>query len=177
MFLPIMTQRLRLRAHTPEDAATLQAFYSLPDVARYLLDEPWSVEDATEKVSERLQKTDLDGATQALALVIENEGQVIGDVALWFIDADNRVAEIGWVLDPHFGGQGFATEAVQAVLDLAFDHYLCRRVIAQMDARNIASAKLAERLGMVKEAHHRQDWFSKGEWTDTIIFAMLATDR
>lgn len=46
-----------------------------------------------------------------------------------------------------------------------------------MDARNGASAKLAERLGMVKEAHHRQDWFSKGEWTDTLIYAMLASDR
>ncbi len=177
MFLPITTQRLRLRAHTPDDAAALQAFYSLPDVARYLLDEPWTVEDAAEKVSERLPKTDLDGAAQALALVIETDGRVIGDVALWFTDSANRVAEIGWVLDPRFGGQGFATEAVQAVVDLAFDRYRCRRVIAQMDSRNSASAKLAERLGMVKEAHHRQDWFSKGEWTDTIIYAMLATDR
>lgn len=177
MFLPVTTQRLRLRAHTPEDATVLQSFYSLSEVARYLLDEPWSLEDATEKVSERLPKTDLDGASQALALVIENEGQVIGDVALWLTDPDNRIAEIGWVLDPRFGGKGFATEAVQAILDLAFDRYNCRRVIAQMDARNTASAKLAERLGMVKEAHHRQDWFSKGEWTDTIIYAMLTTDR
>lgn len=177
MDFPIITQRLKLRAHKLEDAAALQAFYSQPDVARFLLDEPWSEDCATAKVAERLPKTDLDGPSHALALVIEADGRVIGDVALWFTEVDNRVAEIGWVLDPSFGGNGYATEAVKAVMDLAFDHYACRRIVAQMDARNSASAKLAERLGMVKEAHHRQDWFSKGEWTDTLIYAMLASDR
>ncbi|WP_199909227.1 GNAT family N-acetyltransferase [Trueperella pyogenes] len=177
MELPITTQRLKLRAHSLEDASALRAFYSQPKVARFLLDEPWNQDTAKAKVEERISKTDLDGPSHALALVIESEGQVIGDVALWFTDAENRVAEIGWVLDPAYGGQGYATEAVAAVLSLAFDHYNCRRVVAQMDARNNASAKLAERLGMVKEAHHRQDWFSKGEWTDTLIYAMLTSDR
>ncbi|MCI6574739.1 GNAT family N-acetyltransferase [Corynebacterium kozikiae] len=177
MDLPLTTQRLKLRAHTPEDVIALQRFYSQPEVARFLLDEPWSQEDATAKVEERLPKTDLNGPTNSLALVIEVEGQAIGDVALWFTDVENRVAEIGWVLDPAYGGKGYATEAVKTVLDLAFDRYSCRRVVAQMDARNNASAKLAERLGMVKEAHHRQDWFSKGEWTDTLIYAMLTSDR
>jgi RimJ/RimL family protein N-acetyltransferase len=46
-----------------------------------------------------------------------------------------------------------------------------------MDARNTASAKLARRIGMRQEAHLRQDWWSKGEWTDTLIFGMLASDR
>ena len=46
-----------------------------------------------------------------------------------------------------------------------------------MDARNTASAKLATRIGMQQEAHLRQDWWSKGEWTDTLIFGMLSSDR
>lgn len=46
-----------------------------------------------------------------------------------------------------------------------------------MDARNTASARLAERVGMVQEAHFRKNWWSKGEWTDTLIFAQLADDR
>src|SRR5699024_10141769 len=41
---------------------------------------------------------------------------------------------------------------------------------------NTASARLAERVGMHREAQLRQDWWSKGEWTDTVIFAMLASD-
>lgn len=174
--LPLVTDRLTLRAHEAEDAVWLHRIYSRPDVARYLLDEPWSAADAARHVAERLMKTDVDGAG-ALALVVEYEGMPVGDVLLWLTDTERRVAEIGWVLDPEHGGQGFAREAVAEVLRLAFEHYRLHRVAAQMDARNTASATLAGAVSMVQEAHLRQDWWNKGEWTDTLVFAMLATDR
>jgi len=49
-------------------------------------------------------------------------------------------------------------------------------VKAQLDARNTASARLCERLGMTLEAHLRQDWWSKGEWTDTLVYGLLADE-
>lgn len=175
--LPLTTDRLMLRAHESGDAVWLQGIYAQPEVARYLLDEPWSEADATRHVSERLAKTDLDGEAAALALVVERDGAPVGDVLLWLTDTERRVAEIGWVLDPAHGGQGFAREAVGEVLRIAFEHYRLHRVTAQMDARNGASARLAAALGMRQEAHFRQDWWNKGEWTDTLVFAMLAGDR
>lgn len=174
---PIQTERLSLRPHQMQDAEPLHTIYANSQVARFLLDEPWTREDADAKIAERVPKTDLDGESGALALVIDHEGAVIGDVALWLTDREHLLAEIGWVLDPGFGGLGFAAEAAQAVLDLAFDRYRVHRVAAQMDARNTASAKLASKIGMTREAHLRADWWSKGEWTDTVIFGMLSTDR
>ena len=174
---PLATERLRLRPHNADDAEWLHELYSQPDVARYLLDEPWTAEVTHDKLTERLAKTDIDGETGALALVIEHDGVPIGDVALWLTDHEHRQGEIGWVLDPAHGGQGFASEAVRAVLALGFDHYRLHRVTAQMDARNSASAALARRVGLRLEAHHVQDWFSKGEWTDTLIFARLASEH
>lgn len=177
MLLPLRTPRLVLRVHRPEDAGWLQRIYAQPDVARYLLDEPWTPHDAVSHVEERLGKTDLDGPSGALSLVIERGGTPIGDVQLWFTDRQGRIAEIGWLLDPDHSGHGFAAEAVRAVLDVGFDVYGLHRVAAQMDGRNSASAKLAARVGLQREAHLRQDWWSKGEWTDTLVFAMLAADR
>lgn len=174
---PLATERLRLRLHETGDAEWLHELYSRPDVARYLLDEPWTAEFTHDKLTERLAKTDIDGETGALALVIEHDGVPIGDVALWLTDHEHRQGEIGWVLDPAHGGQGFANEAVRAVLALGFDHYRLHRITAQMDARNSASAALARRVGLRLEAHHVQDWFSKGEWTDTLIFARLASEH
>ena len=113
----------------------------------------------------------------SLALVLEIEGKVVGDIGIWLTNDTKEVAEIGWAMNPAFGGQGLATEAVSAVLKLAFDFYDLHRVEAQMDARNAASAKLCQRVGMQKEAHHRQNWWSKGEWTDTLIYAVLKADR
>ncbi|MEX5310362.1 GNAT family N-acetyltransferase [Kocuria sp. CPCC 205297] len=174
---PLVTERLHLRPHNVDDAEWLYELYSRHDVARYLLDEPWTAEVTREKLAERLAKTSIDGETGALALVIEHGGVAIGDVALWLTDHEHRQGEIGWVLDPAHGGQGFASEAVRAVLALGFDHYKLHRVTAQMDARNSASAALARRVGLRLEAHHVQDWFSKGEWTDTLIFARLASEN
>ena len=174
---PLATERLRLRPHNADDAEWLHELYSRPDVARYLLDEPWTAEVTHDKLTERLAKTDMDGETGALALVIEHDGVPIGDVALWLTDHEHRQGEIGWVLDPAHGGQGFASEAVRAVLALGFDHYRLHRITARMDARNSASAALARRVGLRLEAHHVQDWFSKGEWTDTLIYARLASEN
>ena len=153
-----------------------QRVYGRPDVAWYLLDDPWTRQDAERHVATRVARTDLDGEDGALAVVVEHDGTPVGDVTLWFTDRDRRVAEIGWVLDPEHGGRGLASEAVAAVLHVAFARYGLHRVTAQTDARNTASAALAARVGMHREAHFRQDWWSKGGWTDTLVFAVLATD-
>ncbi|WP_084638103.1 GNAT family N-acetyltransferase [Gordonia shandongensis] len=173
---PLTTERLRLRLHEHSDVRALDRIYGRSAVARYLLDEPWTMPETVRHVGERIAHTGLaDGGTK-LALVVEHDGAVIGDVTLWPTDPEHRVAEIGWVLDPEWGGRGLASEAVNAVLSTAFTHYRLHRVAAQMDARNTASAELARRVGMTAEAHLRQNWWSKGEWTDTLIFGALAGD-
>jgi aminoglycoside 6'-N-acetyltransferase len=120
-----------------------------------------------------LARRTLDGPEGSLALAVEREGTLIGTVSVWRTEQEPRAVEVGWTLDPAFGGEGYATEAVDAVLHLAFDRYDVHRATAQMDARNEASARLANRLGMRQEAHFRSDFWSKGEWTDTLVFATL----
>ena len=72
---------------------------------------------------------------------------------------------------------GVQTCALPILLDLALGKSGLHRVAARMDARNTASARLAERVGMRREAHLREDWWSKGEWTSTLEFGVLARDR
>lgn len=175
--LPLTTERLILRPFEASDGEALYAYYSRPEVARFLLDEPWTKPQVAEQMHKRLQRRSLNEQEGRLALACEYQAQVVGDVSLWLTDDTRQVAEIGWVLNPDFSGQGLATEAVMAVLTLAFEAYGLRRVAAQMDARNLASAKLCGRLGMRHEAYLRQNWWSKGEWTDTLIYAVLASDR
>lgn len=175
--LPVQTGRLTLRLPRPGDAEDLLAYYSRADVAQYLLEEPWTPDTTGEQLTKRLARVGLKSEARALALVWDHAGRVIGDVSLWLTEARGEVAEIGWAMHPDFSGRGLATEAVRPVLDAAFDVYGLHRVTAQMDARNAASARLCERLGMQREAHLRQDWWSKGVWTDTLIYGMLAADR
>ena len=173
----LTTARLSLRLHRKGDLEHLLAVYSRPDVARFLLEEPWTPESGAAHLERRLARTGLDEPDGALALVVEREGTVIGSVSVWRTDQERRTVELGWTFDPAHGGLGYATEAVTASLQLAFERHGAHRAVAQMDARNDASARLAQRLGMRQEAHFRRDFWSKGEWTDTLVFAMLASDR
>ena len=105
-----------------------------------------------------------------------DSGKVIGDVLVRWVSAEHSCGEIGYVFSPAYSGRGFAAEAVHAGLHLAFDELGLHRVIARIDARNSASARLASRLGMRQEAHLLENEWFKGEWTDELDFAMLAQE-
>lgn len=173
----LMTARLQLRPYADGDADWMHRVFSQPDVARNLLEPPWTRADAEHKLAERRVRTGLDTESGSLALVAERDGEPVGAISLWRTGDPPGRAEIGWTFDPGHGGRGYAREAARAVLDLAFDHYGLHRVAAQMDARNLASAKVAEAIGMCREAHLRRDFHLKGEWTDTVVYAVLNDDR
>ncbi len=169
--LPLHTSRLVLRAYTTGDVEPTLAYYGDIEVSRFLLSEPFALEDAKMAVERRRGQTDPTEPGDAHALVVEHQGRLVGDLTLKLSGEQCSVGEIGWCFNPAYGGRGFATEAATALLHVAFEHYDMHRVQAQMDARNTGSARLCERLGMTKEAHLRQDWWSKGEWTDTFVYA------
>ena len=175
--LPISTERLLLRTYRPDDLDATLAYYGDPVVARYIPWEPWSREMATEQIARRVGRTGIDKPESALALVAEHAGDVIGDVVLWPADDTLSRGEMGWAFHPSVAGRGYATEAVRALIGVAFEHYGMHRVVAQLDARNEASARLCERVGMTREAHLRRDRWAKGEWTDNVIYGLLAEDR
>jgi RimJ/RimL family protein N-acetyltransferase len=87
-----------------------------------------------------------------------------------------KQAEIGFTLARAYQKKGYATEAVGAVLDRLFRVQGLHKVTGECDARNTASAGLMERLGFTREGHLRQQTWIKGEWTDDLIYGLLAEE-
>ncbi|MFD0361300.1 GNAT family N-acetyltransferase [Nocardia sp. GCM10030253] len=172
---PIATRRLLLRPATVADIDDIHAYKSQPEVCRYLPYEPMSREDVAERISGVWSRTELTEAGQALNLCVEEttSGRLLGDVVLFWRDAGNRTGEIGYVFSPRAAGHGYATEAAGALLGLGFEGLSLHRITAKVDARNDASTRVLERIGMRREAVHLQDWWSKNEWSDTVVYAML----
>ncbi len=77
---------------------------------------------------------------------------------------------------PDVAGQGYATEAARALVDLAFGELGVRRVWAQLEPENTRSARVCERLGMRREALFVQGSWFKGRWSDLAIYALLADE-
>jgi RimJ/RimL family protein N-acetyltransferase len=173
---PVRTERLRLRPLTADDTDALLAYRSRPDVCRYLPFEPMDRHVIAERLASQWATTALTDEGQALTLgiVLAGTGGLIGDVILFWHSRVHRRGELGYVLNPAFGGRGYATEAAHAVLGLGFDGLGLHRIIARLDERNDASARMARRLGMRQEARLVENEFFKGEWSTELDFAMLA---
>ena len=99
----------------------------------------------------------------------------IGDVGV-DLHENRRQAEIGFTLDRAYQKRGFAAEAVRALLDHLFTVRGLHKVSAEADARNAASARLLERVGFTREGLRREHTWSKGEWTDDLLYGVLAGD-
>jgi|SRR5215208_4188112 len=176
---PLSTERLTLRLMTLDDVDDIHAYQSLDEVCRYLTFAPRSREVVAEKVAQHSTATTLarDGDYWQLAIErVDHPGRVIGDLFFTIKRAENATGEIGWTQHPDFAGNGYITEAATAVLDIAFGTIGLHRVVADLDPRNDSSAALCRRLGMREEAHFVEDLWSKGEWADTAIYALLARE-
>ncbi|MEP6598957.1 MAG: GNAT family N-acetyltransferase [Actinomycetota bacterium] len=175
---PVRTERLLLRPLTAADTAGLLAYRSREDVCRWVPFSPMTAAEIADRLATVWSGTELVDEGQSLTLGVElaGSGELLGDVVLFWHSREHSGGEIGYVLNPEFGGKGYATEAVRGVLQLGFDELGLHRIIARIDARNEASARLASRLGMRQEAHLLRNERFKGDWSDELDFAMLVDE-
>jgi RimJ/RimL family protein N-acetyltransferase len=175
---PVATARLYLRPLGLGDVDAVVASRGRAEVVRYLYHEAWGTDEALAWLEQRAGDTAIARAGDALRLgvVLAATGELIGDVMLAWRSAEHGVGEIGYVMNPDFGGRGYATEAAAAMLPLGFDGLGLHRIEGRLDARNGPSARVLERLGLRREAHLRENEWVKGEWTDELIYAILAPE-
>jgi len=176
--LPIQTERLTLRSLHKSDADSVLAMYSNPDMVRYLYMEQLEPARLGEVMKRRLKRSKLESEGDILELAMEltATGQFVGALTFFYRSEVHQRGEIGYAVLPELVGQGYATEGARALLGIGFDLLGLHRIEAQCDGRNVASARVMARAGMRQEAHLRENEFVKGEWTDEILYAMLAEE-
>jgi RimJ/RimL family protein N-acetyltransferase len=173
----IATERLTLRRFRTSDAETLAAYRSDPEVARYQSwSAPYTLSQARLAVAGLSTGHPDEPGWFQYAIERTGDHTHIGDIGVNL--HENRMqAEIGFTLATAHQGNGYATEAVHAVLDHLFGVRGLHKVSAECDARNHASARLLERLGFFREGHRRAHTWLKDEWTDDLLYGLLASDR
>jgi [ribosomal protein S5]-alanine N-acetyltransferase len=164
----IETQRLRIRQFEADDWVAVYAYASKPEVMTYIPEGVLSAEQAREFVA-----TNQGAEARALAVVLTATNRLIGHLVFhpWFAP---RTYEIGWVFNPDYHGQGYATEGLTALLQYGFETLKLHRIIATCQPENVPSYRVMEKLGM-----RREGWFQKciyrdeHTWWDEYFYAML----
>lgn len=171
----MITERCLLRRLTLDDAPVMFSYRSLPEVYRYEFWQPKTLTEIEEFINQGFEVAENTPHTWVQFAVCLREGQMIGDVGIHFLGDDNHV-EIGYSIAPKFQGRGYATEAVEALVDHIFSDLKKHRITASIDPGNIKSEALLLRLGFRKEAHFIKSILFNGIWVDDVIYAILAEE-
>jgi [ribosomal protein S5]-alanine N-acetyltransferase len=172
--MEIRTERLLLRELEEADAAACNEYERDPEVVRYQSNGIRTLEESLEYI-QKSRRTILASPRQTfdLAVVRSGEDRLIGRAGIHVTDASLREGTIWYALHPAHWGKGYIPEAMRPLVDHGFRELGLHRVTADCDPANHASARIAEKLGMRREAHLVENAWIKGEWVDSLIYAIL----
>lgn len=171
------SERLILRRFTERDWMDLYEYLSLEDVVKY---EPYDVqtEDECKRIAQnRATNTDF------WAVCLKENGKVIGNIYFSRQEPlDFLTWEVGYVFNPKYGKQGYATEATQLIINYGFQTLGAHRIVARCNPLNVPSWKVMERVNMTREGHIRKPAFFKSDdcgnpiWHDAYQYAIIEDD-
>lgn len=172
----IHTSRLFIRPFQPEDAPAAFEYLSNPAIYRFEPGGPLSLEVTTQLIIERSKGTDF------LAVFLQT-GKLVGHLYFTPKEPKERLTwELGYIFNPAYHNQGYATESAAALIRYGFEHFGIHRIVAYCNPENFASWRVMEKIGMTREGHLRKNVFfhrnAQGEplWNDTFEYAILKED-
>lgn len=175
MIAPIQTVRLTLRSYAPADIPALVSLIGTREVAATTLRIPYPYTEADAREFVARQEDLATSGDLRLAIVLRKTDQFCGGVGLR-IEPDHRRAELGYWIGRPFWGNGYATEAAAALLKYGFETLHLQRIFASHFASNVASANVLKKIGMRHEGCQRAHILKWGEFLDSELYGMLASD-
>jgi ribosomal-protein-alanine N-acetyltransferase len=170
----IESKRLILRDFRIEDWKAVHEYAKDPRAVAHL---PWGP-NSVDQTIEFVRKTIEDAArpnrrTFELAIVLRDEDRLIGGTGLRLSGTPNRDAGMVYVVHPAFWGRGIASETASAIIEFGFRKCGLHRIWAECDPANAASARVLEKVGMIREGLLRQHKWYKEDWRDSYLYSIL----
>ena len=149
MMIVVETERLILRRFTPEDAADNYRIYTDPENMRFMGGPPDSVESEREHIRKHIANYYEQHGFGLWAAVLKENARLIGRCGLLYQQVEGtREVEVTYLIDRLYWGRGLATEAAREAVKLGFESYGFRRIVALINPENVASVRVAEKVGM-----------------------------
>ena len=173
---PLETARLLLRPLQPSDAAVVSQLAGDKIIASTTrrIPHPYTLEMAAAWIAS-LPELHAHGESLTFAITLRNSEEFIGSIGL-LLNAADQHGELGYWIGRPYWNQGFATEAAIAMVSHAFETLKLHRIFALHMARNPASGRVMQKIGMRLEGtlhEHRYKW---GKYEDLLLHGMTVQD-
>jgi [ribosomal protein S5]-alanine N-acetyltransferase len=166
--------RLVLREFTPDDWEEVYAFTSRSETSRYQVWGPNTPEDARAHIGRACAAAQVEPRDEfILAVTLATTGRVVGGGDLYLRNRRFRTGEIAYMIDTAYWGKGYATEVAQLLVRFGFASHQLHRIFATCDPRNVASARVLEKVGMQYEGCMRETLFIRDGWRDSALYSIL----
>lgn len=172
----LVTERLRLRPVAPGDAEALWAMHTDAHVLRFWDAPAWTDRRQAERFIRRSEQMAQEGEGARVVIERADGGAFAGWCAVTRWNPGFRSAALGYCLDRAAWGHGYATEAARALVGWAFATLDLNRLQAECDTRNLASARVLQKLGFTLEGTLREDCVVNGEVSDSWVYGLLRRD-
>ena len=169
-FSTLQIERLILRPVQPDDAEAMFDYLRDEETVRFITVPP--VKTVTEVLENSIQSYFMLDPIGKWAIVYDQK--MIGTIDLRLNEA-HRQAEIGYVLNKRYWGQGIMPEAAQAILAVGFDQLQLVRIFSEHDTRNPKSGRVMTKIGMQQEGVALKSQIIKGEIVDMVHYAITDT--
>jgi ribosomal-protein-alanine N-acetyltransferase len=164
---------MTLRPMRPSDAAALHEVWSDAEAMRYWDWPPTRNAAVTRSVVARQCEEAKHGNALYWAMCVDGRRDAIGACDLSEIDTHHRRAEVGFLVARKFWGQGYAVEAMRAIVAYATNALKLERLSARTHSGNESSARLLKRLGFVHEGTLRAFVWREGTRRDCELYGLL----
>ena len=162
------SERLHLRPIKLSDASDMFEYTSDEETTRFLY-EPHQDVARTERM---IANYFMEEPIGKYGIVLKETNKLIGAIE-FRVHEDVKAGDLGFALSRFYWGKGYATEAAQLIIDLAFNELQLERVYAGHDPRNLASGRVLQKVGMTCEGTLRKYFFFKGELVDNVHYSIL----
>ena len=147
---------------------------SLPELSEYL---PWAV-NYQRSVTAQFVRDSIGAwaSGRAFDFAIRAQGdddRHLGNVSVWFTSKANSAGEVGYWIRSDAAGRGFGTEATARALQIAFEELNMHRVVTRIAVGNVASERIVQKLGFLKEGTLRDEVKVGPKWLDHTVWGLL----
>lgn len=172
----LSTPRLALRALHERQARTLAELANGPEIAdnTAAIPSPYTLDTALGFIASQ-ESNFHSGHSLALGIHLREDDELIGVISLRF-SAAHRSGHLGYWVAAHRRNQGYAAEAAAAMMGFGFTEQLLHRVGSQCFARNRASARVLEKIGLRGEGCMKGAFLKNGRHEDVLLYGLLRTD-